>query len=80
MEVMSDLDPRDPSGETDSQGWRKSVMVKEVSSRNLDSGFKNVGCEEGRRTEGTEERKEQERRSMWSLGYKTEALIQTYME
>lgn len=47
MEVVSDLDQRDPSGETDSQGWRKSVMVKKVGSRNLDSGFKSVGCDKG---------------------------------
>lgn len=47
MEAMSDFDQRDPSGETDSQDWRKSVMVKKVGSRNLDSGFESVGCDKG---------------------------------
>lgn len=58
----------------------KSVMVKKSGLRDLDRGFRSVGCEEGRGTEGTEERKQHERKSIWTLGYKTEALTLTYSE
>jgi hypothetical protein len=80
MEAMSDLDPRDPSRETDSQGWGEISNGEKSGLRDLDRGFRSVGCEEGRGTEGTEERKQHERKSIWTLGYKTEALTLTYSE